>query len=200
MIKAEIRVGLNTYLLHFPGVTDMQEAWEHANAVATGQTIHKGPDGWLDLNTGKYDHIRVWEAVDVFQPSVGVPEVEDIEPAAPYFGTRVVPHLGQKVKMQVAIYYSEGTYYVMPYKLNDNPAADMLGKEGLQELVKQYAVLAGMPQDHTEAVLPHGIIADDEEALAFVMDYAVETEIQRERLLQDIAKTAKAFSWKKENE
>jgi len=196
MIKAEIKVGQQQYVIQYPAAKSLEEAYNDALAIAMGNKIHKGPDGWLDLNKKDYDHIRVFEEKD---PLAGLP-FGNIQPSQlenPAIIKRHLDYLGQKIDLEVAEYFDEDLKaFILPYKIVGQPALTMMGYKNLEPLATAYAV----NERHIdyEIVLPHGPIIDDQEALAFVKDYAEETAEAREKLLRDTDKTARGFTWPNE--
>jgi hypothetical protein len=201
MIKAEIQVGTRTYVLEYPDVTSLEEAYNKTLAVATGQKISKGPKGWLDLNKKDYDHIKVYFVED--NPLAGLPFGNvlppNITPAPlenPAIVKRRLDYLGQRLEVEVATYADGESVYVLPYKVNGQPAVGTMGTGSLIMLIEEFAQKQGYQP--YEGVLPHGPIIDDQEALAFVKDYAEETEAAREKLLRDTDKTARGFTWPNE--
>jgi hypothetical protein len=203
MIKAEILVGQNKYQIDFPEGKNLEEVYNYTLSVAMGNEVHKGPDGWLDLNKRGYDHIRVWEEKPQVDP-LGFdafrhlpPNIKQAEIKNPTIIRKPINYLGQKVDLEVAEYIEAGvTTYVLPYKVGGVPAASMLSQKSLEMVGKLYC--QDKPFSSYEIVLPHGPIADDQEALAFVKDYAEETAAGKEKLLKDTDKTARGFSWPKE--
>jgi hypothetical protein len=204
LIKAEIQVGPQQYVIEFPEAKSLEEAYNEALAIAMGNKISKGPDGWLDLNKKDYDHIRVYKEKqdplaglpfgNVQPPNILQPQLEN-----PAIIKRRLDYLGQKIDLEVAEYYDEDLKaFILPYKIVGQPALTMMGYKNLEPLATAYA----QQERHIdyEIVLPHGPIIDDQEALAFVKDYAEETEAERERLLKDTDKTARGFSWPTEKE
>ena len=192
MIKAEIRVGLHTYPLTFQGLTDLQAAWQRTREIALGNELYRGTDGWLDLNTGSYDHIRVWEeASDVQETQEELPASQEIIRGV-YSDS--VTHLNAVHPFEVAIWEEAGTFYVLPYLLAQEPAITMISKESLEALTQQYAVQIQLTP--YKIVLPHGPLTSPEEALAYLADYVAETVLAAETRLPDTQKTAKAFKWK----
>lgn len=198
MIKAEIQVGLNKYVLDLPDVVNLNMAYAYALSVAKGVKIHEGREGWLDLNKKDYDHIRVWEE----DPLAGLPfgQVQPSNIAGPVQNPRItgrhLDYLGQKMILDVVQYEVFDTTFVMPYMLNGQPATNMVGRTGLKALVEQYTIFTAI--ERPEIVMPHGAIIDETEALAFITDYVIETEAGREQMLEDTDKTARGFSWPKE--
>jgi len=195
MIKAEIRVGLHTYPFTFPGETDMAKVYEILFEVATGQEIYKGSDFMLDLNTKGYDHIKVWEEVDVEQ--LLQPEVEPIPdgPLRGIFGD-MIEYLGNEYPFTYAVWEENGTLYILPYKIAGEPAIEAMSSDSLAPLVSAFIYAKDLSP--AEVVMPHGPITDDQEAIAFVADYAAETAREIAQRMPDSKKTAKAWNWGKE--
>lgn len=192
MIKAEIRVGLHTYPFSFPGENSVRNVHAILVDIATGKDVFVGPEGLLDLNTGSYDHIRVWEeASDVQETLEALPASQEIIRGV--YSDKVT-HLNAVHPFEVAIWEEAGTFYVLPYLLAHEPAITMISKESLEALTQQYAVQTQLTP--YKIVLPHGPLTSPEEALAYLADYVAETVLAAETRLPDTQKTAKAFKWK----
>lgn len=196
MIKAEIKVGDSTYVLEFPEGKNLQDVHAYALSVATGHKVHNTGTEILDLNKKDYDHIRVWQEAPQLPhfPQVAPPKFK--EPENPGLVKKGVEYLGQKLDLEVTTYADGDRVYMLPYKINGNPATSMLGTAALAQLCSEFAKRQGYQP--CEVVLPHGNIYDDQEALAFVKDYAEETTEGRIQLLQDSDKTARGFNWPEE--
>ncbi|XJZ25972.1 hypothetical protein ACF5W4_11220 [Bacillota bacterium Lsc_1132] len=198
MIKAEIQVGFNKYQIDFPGATDLEKVYNYALEIATGHRIHKGADGWLDLNKKEYDHIRVWDETPQPVLPFGMAPPPNIVEAAeenPAIASKRIEIFQQKIDLEVAQYANGETVFILPYKLNGEAAVYMLRRETLRSVAEEYAKLEGLQT--FEIVLPHGPIMDDQEALAFVMDYAAETAEARLQLLKETDKAARGIDWDK---
>lgn len=202
MYKAEIKAGANIYTLEFPDVTTLREAYEMAYEVAKGETVHEAPTQILDLNYERYDHIRVWEE-DVLASlpfgHVQPPIITEAPKENPRLVNEPMEYLGQKITLTAAVYEYDGSVYALPYQINGLPALSSLGNKGLEELTVTYGYREyGGNDDTFVPVLPHGALANDQEALDYVKDYAEEAEEVRETMIQDTDKAAKGFSWPSE--
>lgn len=196
MIKAEIQVGTNQYILDFPEEANLEFVYNYALSVARGQEIHKRPDYWLHLNKGEFDHIRIYYEESELSSIVLPPNEEERVEENPTIKTKRMEVLGQVIHLTVAMYADGYTIYLLPYLINNQPALTMLRREAIQSVSEEYAKHEGFQP--FEVVLPHGNIYDSQEALAFVVDYAEEAAEEREIMLKDTDKTARGFTWPEE--
>lgn len=196
MIKAEVLKDLQKYILDFPEVDNLEDAYDLAQDVASGQAVHITPTEMLDLGPSEgYSHIKVYWQVDPDPNEILSEEATAAleTPENPRINGSHVETLGQKVVLDVAEYIDEKHIYVMPYLLNSEPALHMIGQTGLEAICQQYV----QKQKYLNAVivLPHGPIIDEAEALAFVQDFAAEDAAAQEQLLKETDKTARGFDW-----
>lgn len=194
MIKAEIKKGLQTYLIDLPMFISLEEAYKYAVILATGQDYHTQNDLILDLGTSQqYDHIKVWYE----QPQLpGLPMVEPPQAAGPKEGpipfTARLTFLEQKIQLEGAQEeYADKTYY-LPAFINGVAALDAMNSDSLESLLLHYAASTGVPATNAVVVMPHAALPDLEEAVAYLGDYV--DEIRKTAGVPTQKKTARAYT------
>lgn len=198
MIIAEIKAKEQLYHINFPVGTSLDYAYDYAKAIAEGREVHKTETEVLDINTGSYDHIRVYVENETGNPYPVVlpPTSQPVGNDPLRIERSQLELLGQRIDLEAAVYQTDVTTFVLPFRINGSPAYKVVSEKSMKDLIKSFGQ-AGKYVPVT-AVMPHGPIYDEAEALAFVKDYAEETEAERERLLQDTDKTARAIELKGE--
>lgn len=199
MIVVEIKQGFDKHYLEFPEAVSLEEAAQLAVRVISGELIYKTNDQVLALGKREFDYVRAFHQVDI-DPNDAIPGIYDaadqLPEANPRINGRHLEYLGQKFILDVAEYEEGGVTYVMPFLLNGEPVAHMVGQTGMQAVAEQYIAMQRTP--NPTIVLQHGPIIDETEALAFVVDFAAEDEAAREAMIAETEKTAKGFTWPKE--
>jgi len=179
MIKAEILTARSRYLLELPDLDDTYEAYNQVAQTLETTGIFFEPNGVLYIpREGNIIHsIRVWEEVDwaaeLLAPDYGNPVQGDGGGgSAPWkWRQEGLEYLGQKLTLEGFGYIERGSLFYLPMYINQALALDMLAPDKVTELTEEYLQSWGIKG---EIVLPPVPILDEQEAQAYLMDYAEE--------------------------
>jgi hypothetical protein len=209
MIKVEILTPYHTYTLNYPNTKSFQEAYDDAfKKLYTDGEVFTSNEGILDITDPKdIKHIKVYD--DVAEKLKGFPNLGPIVEPPPekepingenyytYFAA-LTDYMDHKVSIEGVKTIYEGVPFMMIYRVDGQDALDRLKPKSLEELTTYYAAERGY--NGAIAVIPHGGIPDEDEALAYLEDYIEELRKAEQRAMETKHMNARAVAFWNEDE